>query len=126
MFRCARSRPRQDCRFVRSRLVLERELVVQIDRGREDLSRLALVAHRMSALPAEGVLLFDLRSTFSTGSDTRCFFFRSDHRLWFFTFRRSWRRLRWWLDYGRDDGLLLRLLLDYVEHSGRNQRPAVI
>src|SRR5215217_287328 len=88
----------------------------------------------MAALPAEKVLLLDLRSAFSACFDTRRFFLRcGDYRRRRFGFfaLRSWsgrRRCclyRWWL-YSRRDWFLLRLLLDYIESSGRNETPAVI
>src|SRR6185295_5768065 len=87
----------------------------------------------MSALPAEKVLLLDLRSTFSAGFDTRGFFLRGDrigHRSrrrldGFFTLWRWWRLRRRWL-YRGCDWFFLRLLLDHVENSGRDERPAVI
>src|SRR5215217_5915354 len=93
----------------------------------------------MPALPAEEVLLLDLRSAFSACFDTPRFLPRGggDHRgrrrgFGFFTLR-SWsgrrRRRRlygWWL-YSRRDRFLLRLLLlDYIESPGRNETPAVI
>ena len=92
-----REGPWKHRRVVRPWFVLHGELVVQIDCRGKDLSRrLALVAHRVPALPAERVLLFDLRSAFSTCSDTRRFFLRaaitggSERRLGFFALR-DWR-----------------------------------
>src|SRR5262245_37156290 len=81
----------------------------------------------MSALPAEKVFLFDLRSAFSAGFDTRRFFLRCDHRLdGFFTLRR-WRRRRWRRRLNsRRDWFLLRLLPDHIEHSRRDETPAAI
>src|SRR5919205_2817860 len=92
----------------------------------------------MPALPAEGILFFDLRSAFRTCFDSRRrrhFFLRDDHRRWlgFFTLRNWSGQRRWcclyrrWLCNWRNDGVLLLLLfLDYVESSGSDERPAVI
>src|SRR6185369_1780171 len=90
----------------------------------------------MPALPAEKVLLLDLRSAFTACFDTRRFLLRCGDYRWrrwrlgFFALRSwsgRWRRglYRWWL-YRRRDWFLLRLLLDYIESSGRNETPAVI
>src|SRR3569832_348762 len=101
MFRCRRRGPWQHGGSERPGFVLYCGLVVQIERGGEDLSRLAFVLHRVTALPAESVLLFDLRSTFDACPNASVLFLRGDHgqrlRLGFYTLRdRRWRlRLRW-------------------------------
>src|ERR1044072_784576 len=90
----------------------------------------------MAALPAEEVFLLDLRSAFGACSDSGRFLLRGGgdyrrRRLGFFALRsRSRPRrcclYRWWLHNWRNDGFLLRLLLlDYVESSGSDERPAV-
>src|SRR5215213_298865 len=125
MFLCRRGGPWQDCGAKRTCFVLNCELVVQIKlRRRKYLSRLTLVLHRVSALPAESVLLFDLRSAFRTGSDAWRLFLRCDHGLglrFFFTLSdRRWRRL-----YDGRGRLLLRLLFDHFESACGYQNPAV-
>src|SRR5215203_3070917 len=94
----------------------------------------------MPALPAEKVLLLDLRSAFSACFDTRRFFLRGGDYRWrlgFFTLRsRSRSRSRsgcrrcclygWWLYRRRNRSPLWLLLLDYVESSSGHETPAVI
>src|SRR5689334_7718982 len=98
MFGRGCSGPGQDRRVERSRFVLHRGLVVQIECGGKDLSRLGFVVHRVPALPAESVLLLDLRSTLCTCANAVFLFLRGDHRhglrFWFCMPR------DWWLWLG--------------------------
>src|SRR5215213_276370 len=90
----------------------------------------------MPALPAEKVLLLDLRSAFSACFDGGRFLLRGGDYRWrlgFFTLRsRSRSRRRrcclygWWLYRRCDHSPLWLLLLDYVESSSGHETPAVI
>src|SRR5689334_20803556 len=124
MFGCARCGPRQNSRVERSRFALHRRLIVQIDFGRQDLTGLRFVLHRMPAFPAESVLLFDLRSTFRTRPERGLLFLRGEHRRGFGLFTLDdWRLWRWLYDWRR--WFLLQLFLHYLEETCCDESPAV-